>query len=618
MFKIAGFFSYILALFINAFVDLGHKIIIQNTVFKLYDNEEQIILTAIVNALVLLPFILIFTPSSYLANRYPKNLIMRYSAFFAVIITLCITFTYYMGWFYLAFFFTFLLATQSAIYSPAKYAYIKELVGSRFISSANAAVQATTTVAILSGIIFFTTLFELNMPSTFSSAEEILQEMVPLGFILVIASLLEFYLTIKLPNRSRGRDKKAKFNFSKYIKGYYFRKNIKVLTRKRDIFFAVIFLSIFWSISQVLLAIFGAYAKENLHITNTIMVQGVMALAAIGIVFGSISAAKISHYYIHTGLITIGAIGFTAVTLLLPFTTEIVVIAFEFFSFGFFAGLFLVPLNAYIQYNTPRRYLGIVLAANNYVQNIFMFTFLLFTTYIAYMHVDVFYIFICMFVIGVFVVLFALKHYFIMTMWTIVELVLSLRYKFIVHGREHIKDKGTVLYLGNHVSWIDWMIVHLPQRRDVHFVMEREYYNLPILRYIFKKGGAIPISNRSAKSAIQETARLLRNRKAVVLFPEGRITHDEKLAKFHKGFEKVVANVDEGKIVPFYIGGMYGSRLFSRAKTFSVDRSLFRRVVHIYFSEAIDIKSSSEEVFSVVKELEKKYNSFKNRENYAP
>jgi acyl-[acyl-carrier-protein]-phospholipid O-acyltransferase/long-chain-fatty-acid--[acyl-carrier-protein] ligase len=103
IFKIAGFINYIAVLFLNAFTDLGHKIIIQNTVFKVYDGSLQIVLTAIVNALILLPFILTFTPAGYLSDKYPKNLIMKYSAFLAVIITLLITLFYYLGWFYSAF-----------------------------------------------------------------------------------------------------------------------------------------------------------------------------------------------------------------------------------------------------------------------------------------------------------------------------------------------------------------------------------------------------------------------------------------------------------------------------------------------------------------------------------
>ena len=42
------FGAYVAMVFLNAFVDLGHKIIIQNTLFKAYDGDTQIILTAIV------------------------------------------------------------------------------------------------------------------------------------------------------------------------------------------------------------------------------------------------------------------------------------------------------------------------------------------------------------------------------------------------------------------------------------------------------------------------------------------------------------------------------------------------------------------------------------------
>jgi acyl-[acyl-carrier-protein]-phospholipid O-acyltransferase/long-chain-fatty-acid--[acyl-carrier-protein] ligase len=69
LFKITGFTPFILIIFLNAYVDLGHKILIQNTVFKIYDGQTQIILTAIVNGLILLPFVLLFTPAGYLSDR---------------------------------------------------------------------------------------------------------------------------------------------------------------------------------------------------------------------------------------------------------------------------------------------------------------------------------------------------------------------------------------------------------------------------------------------------------------------------------------------------------------------------------------------------------------------
>ncbi len=50
--KNKGFLPYIAVVFLNAMVDLGHKITIQNTIFKVYDDQTQIILTAIVNGVL--------------------------------------------------------------------------------------------------------------------------------------------------------------------------------------------------------------------------------------------------------------------------------------------------------------------------------------------------------------------------------------------------------------------------------------------------------------------------------------------------------------------------------------------------------------------------------------
>ena len=66
---------------------------------------------------------------------------MRLAAWIAVFLTIGITVCYAMGWFWLAFAMTFLLAMQSAIYSPAKYGYIKALFGKQHLAEANNLIQ---------------------------------------------------------------------------------------------------------------------------------------------------------------------------------------------------------------------------------------------------------------------------------------------------------------------------------------------------------------------------------------------------------------------------------------------------------------------------------------------
>jgi acyl-[acyl-carrier-protein]-phospholipid O-acyltransferase/long-chain-fatty-acid--[acyl-carrier-protein] ligase len=118
-FRLPGFRAYLLVAFINAVIDLGHKIIIQNTLFKVYDDSTQVALTSIVNGMILLPYALLFTPAGFVSDRYAKAKLMRFTSIIAVGITLLITLSYYQGWFMMAFSLTLLLAIQSAFYSPA-------------------------------------------------------------------------------------------------------------------------------------------------------------------------------------------------------------------------------------------------------------------------------------------------------------------------------------------------------------------------------------------------------------------------------------------------------------------------------------------------------------------
>lgn len=594
VFAISGMLNYTLVVFLNAFTDLGHKIVIQNTIFKVYDGSTQVALTAIVNSLILLPFILTFSPAGFLSDRFPKNKIMTYSAGVAVIITALITLSYYNGWFKFAFFMTFLLALQSAIYAPSKYGYIKELVGAKNISVGNGVVQATTTVAILGGIIFYTVLFENHYNETMKTESDILKGMVFLGVLLCFSSIVEFFLASKLPQKSLHVAKK--FEFKKYIKGFYLLKNLKIIRHRDDIFGAILVLSLFWSVSQVLLAIFGEYAKANLHVTNTIYVQGVMALAGIGIVFGSIVASSLSKYHINLGLSVIGSFFISTIIFMIPFSTSLLTISFLFICFGFFTGFILVPMNSYIQFETKSSQLGVVLAGNNFVQNIFMFSFLVATTLFAYFKIDTKILFFLMGFVGVLLFLLQFKKYYLEFLWSLVEIVLKTMYNIEYRGLQNLPQTKAVLLLGNHTSWIDWALLQFAISRKINFMMDREIYHNKKFHPFLKKGEAIPVSPKGAKDALNEAYNRLKNGKIVALFPEGGITRDGKMAKFNRGYELIKKDYD-GVIVPFYIDGAWGT-IFSRDKNrkFKLRKKI---IVSFLKPESKDIKA--DELQNIVK-----------------
>lgn len=605
MFKIKGTYAYVIALFLNAFTDLGHKIIIQNTVFKMYDGEIQIVLSAIVNALILLPFILVFTPAGFLADKFPKNKVMTFAAALAVVLTLLITLSYYMGWFEIAFGLTFLLATQSAIYSPAKYGYIKELVGNKFISAGNAAVQATTMVAIMAGMGIFSFLFEA-MLTDYNSADEILKQIAPLGWLLVLNSLGEYYLISHLPNKQRVPSER-KFYFKKYITGLYLRKNMKTITRKPSILQAILALSVYWGVSQVAIAVFPEYAKSVLHITNTVYVNGVLGLTIIGIIIGSISAARFSQYFINMGLVPFSAVGMGLSLLFVPMFDHIEPIAFLFFTFGLFSGMFIVPLNSFIQKHAPGVHLGTILAGNNFIQNIFMVVLLGLTTVLAYYGgLNGSSLFYAVAGLTFVMAMYETRKYLLSLVWFIFNLILSFRYKLVYKNIEKVPHTGAVLLMSNHVSWLDWLIVPMALERHTTFMMERSIYNWPIAHSFFKWGGAIPVSARAAKDAFKILKEYVQHGRLVTLFPEGGITRKNGLQRFQRGYEIAVKDAD-GVIVPAYIGGLWGSRLSRSPKHFVEKRAMLRREVTIIYGDPVPMQTTAEELQKLVEALKDEY-----------
>lgn len=604
VFRLRGFLPYLIVLFINAFVDLGHKIVIQNTIFKTYDGQEQVVWTAIVNALILIPFILLFSPSGFLADKYPKHKVMRYSAWFALVAVSLITFAYYQGWFWFAFAMTLILGVQAAIYSPAKYGYIRELVGDQLLASANGIVQAITIVAILSGTFAFSALFEKLLASlVINDTTELIAHIAPLGWILIALTLVELWMAYQLPAK-RERDDTKHFSSGEFFSGNYLKNNLHTIFHKRAIWLSIVGLSMFWAIAQVVFASFPAFAKEVLHETDTLVIQGIIACTGIGIIIGSLAAGKISKNYIELGLIPIGALGFALLLGVMPALDSRVSMALTFTLLGFLGGLFIIPLNALIQYHAKANELGTVLAGNNWIQNIGMLSFLGVTIVLASIGVtsaQLFFLLMLVALAGAIYTVYELPH----SLTRIVaSFLISGKYKIEIVGFDHLPKTGGTLLLGNHISWIDWAMIQIACPRPVRFVMLRSIYEQWYLKPIFKFFGVIPISSGQSKESLIKINELLKAGEVVCLFPEGAISRTGSLGLFHTGFERVVEGV-EGVIIPFYLHGLWGSRLsraYSEKLRKNTSRGL-RREVTVTFGKALPVNIKADELKQKIFEL---------------
>lgn len=591
IFRFIGAIPFLIAVFLNAFVDLGHKIIIQNTVFKLYDGPQQILLTAIVNAMMLIPFILLLSPAGFMSDVMRKTKVMRLMAWAAVILTSLITFFYHLGLFWFAFAMTLLLAAQAAIYSPAKFGYIKDLFGKENLAQGNGAVGAISMIAILMGIGVFSIFFELAYPANATNEADVIRAMAPLGWLLVLGSIIEVVMIYRLPQSVEAEPKQQQFSTKAYFTGKLFAEDMAPVLRRRVIRLSVVGLAIFWGVGQVMLAAFPAFIKEELAMDNAMIVQGILACSGIGIAIGSIFAGRFSKNYIETGLLPIGALGFALGLICLPFLHSTSAFIAAFLFIGFCGGIFTVPLNALIQFHANENELGRTLAANNWVQNVTMLTFLGMTVGFAYAGFSsktLLQIIAAIAFIGCCYCIYELPQSMVRFIFSF---TFSRRYKVLVQGMKNIPSKGGVLMLGNHVSWIDWAILQLASPRPVRFVMLRSIYDRWYLKWFLDLFGCIPIeSGAQSRKALDAVAESLNKGDVVCLFPEGAISRTGHLGEFRRGYERACENAnDDVVIVPFYLRGLWGSQ-FSRSsrRLKTQNRPLLKRDLIVAFGKPLD------------------------------
>lgn len=95
---------------------------------------------------------------------------------------------------------------------------------------------------------------------------------------------------------------------------------------------------------------------------------------------------------------------------------------------------------------------------------------------------------------------------------------------------------GPVLLVSDHTSLTDPLVLFATAGRPIRFLMAREFYALPILNWIFKLYGCIPISRgRFEVAPIRAILHALAQEDVVGIFPEGGIDKHRK----EEGYEGI-------------------------------------------------------------------------------
>lgn len=116
---------------------------------------------------------------------------------------------------------------------------------------------------------------------------------------------------------------------------------------------------------------------------------------------------------------------------------------------------------------------------------------------------------------------------------------------------------GAAIVVANHVSGLDPFLLISACRRPLRFLIAREEYERPILHWLFKASGCIPV-DRGGKPelALRQALRALKEGEVVALFPHGKIHLDSDPPRKIKGGVAYLAAWSQSPIYPVRIDGV--------------------------------------------------------------
>ncbi|MFW6146250.1 MAG: lysophospholipid acyltransferase family protein [Planctomycetota bacterium] len=116
---------------------------------------------------------------------------------------------------------------------------------------------------------------------------------------------------------------------------------------------------------------------------------------------------------------------------------------------------------------------------------------------------------------------------------------------------------GGAVYMCNHQSFMDPVLMALALQRPMHYMARDSLFRHPLFGRLIESLNAFPVRRGTADTAaLKEALRRVRRGEQVVLFPEGTRTRDGRIGRFLPGVA-FVARRARATTVPVVIDGAY-------------------------------------------------------------
>ena len=442
-----------------------------------------------------------------------------------------------------------MMGAQSALFSPAKYGILPEILPHDRLTAGNALLESSTFLAIIAGSAAGGWLLQAAGPRTWIG-----------GLFLTALGVAGWLASLAVP---RVAPALSEGGLGSSLLGAW-----TAVRADRVLWLAVLGSAFFWAIASLLGQDVLVYIKTVLQVSDAR--SGIpLAVFGLGVGAGSLLAARLSATRVEYGLIPLGAVGLAAFTLCLGvvapgFAGTLLLMAL----LGIASGLLVVPLNALIQWRAPDDRRGAVIALSNVLVFSGVLAGSLLAEALSRAGLSARGILIGAAGLTLAGTLWALRILPDALLRLVLILMTHTVYRLRVTGQRHVPERGGALLVPNHVSFVDGLLVLASLDRPVRFVVDAEYFNFPLFSPFLRTLGAIPISAaggpRMILRALRDAGRRLDEGDLVCIFAEGQITRTGMLLPFRRGLERIVKG-RTAPIVPVNLDRVWGS-IFSRSR----------------------------------------------------
>jgi acyl-[acyl-carrier-protein]-phospholipid O-acyltransferase/long-chain-fatty-acid--[acyl-carrier-protein] ligase len=545
----SGFWSLIVTQFQTGFNDNALKFLVIYIIVSMdFPTDRRDLLVLVVGALFALPFILFSMAGGYLADRYSKRSVTIGTKFLELGIMAFLIVSLALHNLPMECASVFLISTEGALFGPSKYGLLPELLPEPRLSWGNGIIELGTFVASVGAMMAAGILAD-----RFHGREAVA------GFLLVAFSLFGLATSFGI-SKVPAADPAKIFRWNPLGD---LGTQLKTIRADRVLGWAVLGNTYLFFLAGLLQLVIVIYGHDVLRIddTHTAYLQAAIGL---GIGLGSAAAGYLSAGKIEYGLIPLGAVGMTVFGALLYSPRPTLLIAGTHLALlGFFGGLFAVPLGALIQHRPRPEQKGGVIAAANLLSFVGIFI----AAGVYYLCSRVFHqtprgIFLD----GAILTLVTTAYSTYLLPDSLVRFVLWVAthsiYRICVEGRDNIPETGGALFVANHMSFVDGLLLIASTDRPIRFLVYKAIYDLPYVKPFAKIIRAIPISSeqrpREMLHSLREATNAIKNGEVVCIFAEGQITRIGQLLPFRRGMERIMKGVD-APIVPVNLDGVWGS-----------------------------------------------------------